>query len=109
MKENLFTFVPSLLSVAIANAMVNNNLEEKIFLLHDYSTMSQSLLSGYQDKKVKLELETNIMEECSCWLTLWLPLCLFPALCSACFLINPELPCLDIILSTKLNTNITQN
>lgn len=40
MKENLFTFVPSLLSVAIANAMVNNNLEEKIFLLHDYSTMS---------------------------------------------------------------------
>lgn len=60
MKENLSTFVPSLLSVAIVNAMANNNLEEKLFLLHDYSSMPQSLPNGYQDKKVKLELVTKI-------------------------------------------------
>lgn len=60
MKENLFTFFPSFLSVAIVNAMANNNLEEKLFLLHDYSSMPQSLLNGYQDKKVKLELVTKI-------------------------------------------------
>lgn len=60
MKENLSTFVPSLLSVAIVNAMANSNLEEKLFLLHDYSSMPQFLPNGYQDKKVKLELVTKI-------------------------------------------------
>lgn len=60
MKENLFIFVPSLLSAAIVNAMANNNLEEKLFLLHDYSSMPQSLLNEYQDKKVKLEVVTKI-------------------------------------------------
>lgn len=67
----------------------------------------QSLLNGYQDTKVKLELETDVMEECSL-LALWFSTSLFTALCSSCFIINPELPCLDMILSTKLNTNITQ-
>lgn len=81
MKGNLFIFVPSLLSVAIVNAMANN-LEEKLFLLHYYSSMSQSLLNGYQDKKVKLELETDGMEECSPLAHSLVSLCLFPALCS---------------------------
>lgn len=39
MKGNLFTFVPSLLSVAVVNAMANN-LEEKLFLLHYDSSVT---------------------------------------------------------------------
>lgn len=99
-KEKLFTFHPSLLSVAMINTMANNNLgKERIYFY--YISMSQSIFNDYKDKKIRHELVTDVMGK---WLTLWLSLCLFPTLCSASFLIHPQLSWLGMVLSTKLNT-----